>query len=105
MPPETIKKNIQEAIFVHLAGMKEDGMAIPLSLKGKYQLVYKFETQSLLKYYHGIFTKAALERITGINQRQLSHYSTGLKSPRKTQRDKIKKGLQKLGLELSTIDL
>jgi hypothetical protein len=32
-------------------------------------------------YYKRIFTNVALERITGINQKQLQHYATGLKKP------------------------
>jgi hypothetical protein len=45
--------------------------------------------ESLFEYYKGVFTKSALERITGINQRQLQHYSSGLKKPRLAQKQKI----------------
>lgn len=103
--PEGIKENIQEAVRIHLDGMIEDGEKLPASFKGPYKLGFKFDAQSLLNYYQGIFTKAAMERITGINQRQLSHYASGLKSPRKVQRDKIRAGLRKLGEELSAIEL
>lgn len=103
--PEGIKENIEEAVRIHLDGMREDGEKLPASFKGPYKLGFKFDAQSLLNYYQGIFTKAAMERITGINQRQLSHYASGLKSPRKVQRDKIRAGLRKLGEELSAIEL
>ncbi|MFW1443084.1 hypothetical protein ACEV7Z_24150, partial [Vibrio parahaemolyticus] len=63
------------------------------------------DTQSLLAYYNGIFTKAGLERITGINQKQIQHYSTGHRKPRPAQVKKIKNALHELGEELLAIDL
>jgi predicted RNase H-like HicB family nuclease len=71
----------------------------------QYKLKYKFDTESLLKYYNGIFTNAALERITGINQKQLQHYSTGHRSPRPVQAKKIEQGLHNLAHELLAIEL
>ncbi len=68
-------------------------------------MVYKFDVQSFLNYYKGIFTKAALERVTGINQKQLQHYATGLKKPRATQAKKIEAELHKLGSELMSVEL
>ncbi|MDQ6763177.1 MAG: type II toxin-antitoxin system HicB family antitoxin [Bacteroidota bacterium] len=78
---------------------------IPKILKGDYELVFKFDTESLLNYYNGIFSKAALERITGINQKQIQHYSTGLKRPRPTQVKRIETALHKLGAELLAVEL
>jgi len=54
---------------------------------------------------YSVFTKPALERLTGINQKQLHHYATGLKKPRPAQRKKIESALHKLGKELLTIQL
>ncbi len=78
---------------------------IPKELKSKYELVFKFDTESLLNYYKGIFSHAAFERITGINQKQIQHYSTGLKKPRTTQTKKIETALHKLGTELMAVEL
>ena len=78
---------------------------IPAILKGEYEIVYHFDVESLLNYYKGIFTNAALEKITGINQRQLQHYSSGLKKPRQPQLKKIEKGLHKLAAELQSLAL
>jgi len=64
---------------------------IPPILKGSYELVYKFDTISLLEYYKGIFTHASLEKLTGINQKQLQHYASGHRNPRPAQREKIEK--------------
>jgi len=103
--PNEIKNNIKDAIAFHIKGMQEDNDPVPASFKGNYELVYKFDTQSLLKYYKGIFTQSALERLSGINQRQLSHYSSGLKKPRPLQRKKIEDALHELGKELLAVEL
>lgn len=78
---------------------------IPAILKGNYELVYRFDAESLLNYYKKVFTNSGLERITGINQRQLQHYSSGLKKPRPAQKKKIQTALHQLGSELMAIVL
>lgn len=103
--PNDIKENINESIAFHIKGMQEDNDPIPESFKRNYELVFKFDTQSLLKYYKGIFTQSALERISGINQRLLSYYSSRLKKPRTLQRKKIEDALHKLGEELLAVEL
>ncbi|MCL7986447.1 type II toxin-antitoxin system HicB family antitoxin [Sphingobacterium sp. lm-10] len=78
---------------------------IPATLKGDYKIIYHFDVESLLNYYKGIFTNSALEKITGINQRQLQHYSSGLKKPRQPQLKKIEEGLHRLAAELQALEL
>jgi len=46
-----------------------------------------------------------ISRVTNINQKQLHHYASGRIKPRPARRQKIKKGLHKLGRELLSIDL
>lgn len=77
----------------------------PKLLQGEYELIFKFDTESLLNYYKKIFTKAGLERITGINQKLLQHYSSGLKKPRTLQTKKIETALHDLGKELLSVQL
>ncbi len=101
--PEEARESVVEAI--KLLQKYNDPKNIPAILKGKYELVYKFDTESLLNYYKRIFTKSALNRITGINQQQLHHYSTGLKKPRPAQAKKIETALHKLGSELLAVEL
>ena len=60
---------------------------------------------TFINYYSNIFTKAALSRITGINERQLWHYAAGLHKPRKRQLERIQRGVQSLTEELSSICL
>ena len=80
--PQEVKNNIKEAIDFHVEGSLEDGDTIPEIFLGDYELVYKFDTISLLSYYKGVFTNSALEKITGINQKQIQHYATGHRKPR-----------------------
>jgi len=100
---EEAKQSILDAIHIIKEELNPKNM--PAILKGEYEIVYQFDVESLLNYYKGIFTNAALEKITGINQRQLQHYSSGLKKPRQPQLKKIEQGLHKLAAELQSLEL
>ena len=78
---------------------------LPVKLQGAYTIKYRFDTQSLLNYYKGIFTNASFERITGIKQKQIQHYASGLKKPRTAQKIKIQQSLHKLAEELMEVEL
>ncbi|WP_152266925.1 type II toxin-antitoxin system HicB family antitoxin [Agriterribacter humi] len=71
----------------------------------EYKAIFKFDIESLLNYYKGIFTNSAFEKLTGINQKQIQHYATGLKKPRPAQTKKIEAALHKLGNELMAVEL
>ena len=103
--PDDIKAKIQEAIQFHLEGIREDGETLPVSFRGKYYLVYKFDTQSLLKYYKNVITGSALEKYSGINQKQLNHYANLHRKPRVEQINKIKLAFHNLGKELMSVEL
>jgi hypothetical protein len=75
------------------------------TLQGEIQLDYKIDAATFINYYSGIFTKAALSRITGINERQLWHYAAGIHKPRKQQLEKIQNGINALTKELTSISL
>lgn len=100
---EEAKQSVLEAI--KLTKKYNSNKNISTILKGEYELVYKFDAQSFFNYYRKIFTNSALERITGINQKQLQHYSTGLKKPRTAQTKKIETALHSLGSELLGLEL
>lgn len=96
-----IKNNLTEAIELYLEVATK-----PVSLlKGDYELVYQFDIQSLLNYYSRIFSFVALQYLTGINQKQLCHYASGLKKPREQQKKKIEYALHNLGSELLSVQL
>jgi predicted RNase H-like HicB family nuclease len=103
--PDEIKTNIHDAIVFHLAGIKEDGEKPPVSFRGKYELVFKFDAQSLLKYYKNVITGSALEKYSGINQKQLNHYANLHRKPRVEQLKKIQLAFHNLGKELMAVEL
>jgi predicted RNase H-like HicB family nuclease len=100
---EEAKKSILDAI--ELLKKYNDKKNVPSILKGKYSIVFKYDAESFLRHYKGIFTNSALERITGINQKQFQHYASGLKKPRRAQAKKIETALHKLGSELLSLEL
>lgn len=100
---EEAKQSILDAICIIKAEFTPEN--IPTILKGDYEIIYNFDVESLLNYYKGIFTNSALEKITGINQRQIQHYSSGLKKPRLPQLKKIEEGLHRLAAELQALKL
>ena len=87
-----IKRDITEAIQVYKESCAELGVEI-------------IDATTFINYYSNIFTKAALSRITGINERQLWHYAAGLHKPRKRQLERIQRGVQSLTEELNSICL
>jgi predicted RNase H-like HicB family nuclease len=88
-------------LFVNSRDKKD----LPEILQGEYNVVFQYDTQSFLNYYNKIFTNVALERLTGINQKLLHHYSSGIKKPRVEQKKKIEMALHKLGKELLSVEL
>lgn len=102
---DDLKAQMKDALDFHLESMREDGDSIPVAFQNDYQLVYQFDPESLLCHYNGIFTNAALERLTGINQKQLQRYASGVSKPRKEQAKKIEIALHNLGKELLAVEL
>ena len=102
---EQLKDEVAKGVDFHIEGMKADGDPIPDIFQNQYRFEYKWDVESLLYYYDGIFTRAALEKLTGINQRQLGHYATGHSKPRPQQQRKIEQALHNLGNELISVSL
>lgn len=102
---DEVKKNMSLAIEDYLQTCKDYGFEIPEELKEEYNISFSMDVKSLLEFYSGIFTKSGLERITGINQKQLWHYASGIRNPRPEQAQKLESALHKLGQELLSINL
>ena len=100
-----IKEKLAEALDDLIETCEEMGHEIPDVLKGGYTIEFKMDVKSLLSVYYGIFTKSALERLTGINQKQLWHYANGKSTPRPAQVAKIESAMHRLGNELLAITL
>jgi predicted RNase H-like HicB family nuclease len=103
--PEEAKNSLVEQMNLFKEYCKDEGLEYPSYLNDGYELVLKFDTESLLQYYAGIITPAALERLTGISRKQLWSYMHGRSKPREAQVNKIASALHKLGEELVTLSL
>ena len=93
-----IEQNMQEAVKVYLESCKELGIEPSESLKGEITLKFHIDAATFI-------TKAALSRITGINERQLWHYAAGVHKPRQRQLEKIQNGVFSLTKELQSFSL
>lgn len=89
---EAIRKNLPEAQW-------------PEPLKGDYRIKWKLDVQSFLEYYREYLSLSGLEKITGINQKQLSNYLNHRAVPRRRQAERISEGLHKFAEELLSITL
>ena len=98
-----VKADVLEAIRLIKENLPEERW--PEVIKGDFNIEWHYDTQSLLQYYQGIFTNAALERLTGIHQKQLWNYANGVSKPRPAARQKIENALHSLGAELMALSL
>jgi predicted RNase H-like HicB family nuclease len=101
---ETVQET-KESIMSAIELYKKYNDVLPEQLQGDVEVEWTFDVQSFLHYYNGIFSKSALEKITGVNQKLLGHYASGLKKPRKGQVEKIETSLHKFINDLSLIHL
>lgn len=101
---EGVKDEFAEAFRFHLQGSIADGDAItPYLANGEYEINYVLETSALLRAVEKYTTIAAISRITGINQQQLSHYANATSIPRPKQREKIIEGIHQIGREFISV--
>lgn len=100
-----LKKEISDTLRFHIDGMLQDGDFVPQWLvTGDYKFDYNYvDVASLLHACEPYAKMAALSRVTGINQRLLSHYANGLRNPRPAQRQRIVDGVHEIGRELLSV--
>jgi len=96
-------KYVQDSVDFYIECAREDGRSYPKIFDNQYVLEYKMNIQTILYCYDKIITRAALSRLTGINERQLGHYICGRSRPMKKQQDKIVNALHSLGKELQSV--
>ena len=98
------KANMEEQMQFYKKTALEQGFKYPEFLDEEYEIIYDIDAPSLMRYYvnKGIFTLSSLEKITGINQKQLWSYLNGT-SPRKAQAKRIESGLRDLRSDLNAI--
>lgn len=83
---------------------KEEGLRYPRFLDGEFEISYTYDIKSILVYYvkNGILSLSGLEKITGINQKQLWAYLNGT-TPRKAQAERIERGLNNFAKDINAI--
>ena len=63
----------------------------------------QYDVCSFLDFYAGILSKSGLEKITGINQKQLWHYSSGTRVPKQQTARKIQERLHHFANDLKQV--
>ena len=77
---------------------QEEGKSAP-----DLEFEYEYDLPSFLSYYSKVLSLAGLNRLTGINQRQLSQYVNGYRKPGQKTVRKIETSLHKFGKEISQV--
>lgn len=67
------------------------------------EFVFRYDIPSFLQEFAFAFTLAGLERITGINQKQLGHYVSGYRKPSAKTIRKMEEGIHNFSEQLSMI--
>ncbi|HAH22269.1 MAG TPA: DNA-binding protein [Prolixibacteraceae bacterium] len=83
--------------------MKELYIKTGQSFPDNLEFNFKYDTASFLAYYSKVLSLAGLQRITGVNQGQLSHYVTGHRRPSPKTVEKIEKSLHAFAEEISQV--
>lgn len=67
------------------------------------EITYKYDIPSFLQDYAYAFSLAGLERITGVNQKQLGHYISGFRKPSEKTIRRIESGLHDFSRQLASV--
>lgn len=98
---DDLKVNMSESVRLHICGCMEDGDTFPDFLEnGDYDIVYNLDATALIRNAEKFTTMSAISRISGINQKQLSHYANGVSHPRPLQLARIRTALAIIGTQL-----
>lgn len=97
-----LQEEANNSLELHVKDMIAKGETVELWLRDKvYEFEYKFmDAISLLKAYSPYLSLAAISRVSGISQSQLSLYSNGKKKARPHQVELIAYAINKIGKEL-----
>ncbi|MBO9619079.1 MAG: type II toxin-antitoxin system HicB family antitoxin [Niabella sp.] len=100
-----VKHQFESAFNFHIETAIQDRELLPAYiLKGHFKLNYTLQASAMLHLADGLITRSALSRVTGINEKQLSHYLTGHRKPRREQNDKIAAGIITIGRQIRELE-
>ena len=101
---EGLKKSFIESLNFHIEGCINDNDVLQeWLLTGNYEIEYFLETSALIHKLDNIITRSAIARVSGINERQIKHYASGQKTPRKQQRERIINAVHTISNELASV--
>lgn len=100
---DDVKADAERAICLIKDNLPESQW--PNEIKDDYEIEWKFDVASFLEYYSSFMSLAGMEKMTGINQKQLSNYLNHRAVPRKKQAERIREGIHKFARELLSITL
>lgn len=100
---EACKKDVFTAIDLIKKNLPEDRWPEPI--RGEFEIIWKYDTQSLLLHFGSIMSLSGIEQITGIHQKQLWSYMHGRTKPRAQQKQRIESSLHEFGKELCSMTL
>lgn len=86
---EEAAKDFKEAYAEAREMMQEEGKTPPEEV----DFEFYYDMASFLDYFAEMLSKSGLQKITGINQKQLWHYASGESKPRPETVHKIQEGL------------
>ena len=99
-----LKEDFEASLRWHIEGCIADGDTLPdYIVNGDYEIDYELDTAAMLREAEQFTTMAAISRVTGINQKLLSHYANMLKIPRPAQRQRIVEGLHAIGRQFLSV--
>ncbi len=101
---ESAKEDMRKQMVFYKETALAEGFKYPSFLDGDFEISYRVDMPSLLKYYieQGIFTLSGVEKMTGINQKQLWSYLHGTK-PRGAQSQRMETGFRRLKEDLDSV--
>lgn len=97
--------SVKEAKEDFEAGYKEMKQYVE-SLGDRFEeadLSFKYDIPSFLQDFAFAFSLAGLERITGVNQKQLGHYISGYRKPSGKTVRKIEEGIHAFSSQLAAV--
>jgi hypothetical protein len=102
---EDTKREFASSLEFQLDGMKETGEEIPVAFRGEYELEFELNSRALVHFADTLVSRSALAKASGINERQLGHYATGVSNPRPQQIARMKQGIRAIVTQLSALAL
>lgn len=99
-----VKNNFKEAFDFHVKNSLADGDKLPkYVVDGSFDFDFELGASAMLHLTDGLISRAAISKVTGINEKQLSHYLTGHKVARETQNKKIASGIISLSKKMNEL--